>query len=154
VTSEIAQQSFWSDDHDPELERGLKSGHLVTILSVAARRVLKAIDSGHDYDAAVALLRDVLPNPPADYDPRPYVAAQAWTFAKTMPDNPHEYVLIRKSTDWRAHLCVLSWLRAHGEVEKFMGRTYRFRTVDDHHYWVLGPSDTIINRRKAPQGGE
>jgi len=127
----------------------LEGGHLVHLVSVAARGVLEGTEA--EYAEALALLRDVLPSdPPESYDPVPYIEAQSWVFARTMPDNPHEYVLLRRSTDWREHLRFLLWIRVHGEVERFKGRSYRYRTVGQFRYWALGPDDTIINRRREP----
>ena len=88
-----------------------------------------------------------------DYDPRPYIAAKRWQFAKTMPANPHAYVLLRRSTDRGEHMRFLEWLRVTGDREKFWSKTYSYRTVDDYRYWALGPEDTIINRRLAPEAG-
>jgi hypothetical protein len=80
------------------------------------------------------------------YTPRPYIAAQHWVFAKSMPDNAHFYVLLKVSTDREAHLDFLSWIR-QGRSEVWQGRRYHYRVVDGWRYWALGPWDTIINRR-------
>jgi hypothetical protein len=139
------QQGFWGEDQ--EFVRSMQGGHLSVMLSHAARRVLKVIPDELADDPSVALLRDLVPNPPEDFDPRPYIAANEWVFASTMPDHPHEYVLIRHSTDWRTHILFGRWIRRYGQVERHMGRSYRYRAVDGWRYWVLGPNDTIINRR-------
>jgi hypothetical protein len=130
----------------PELIRG---GHRALLLASAGRSVLKAWDDGDEaaLAEAIAELRSVLPAVPSDYDPKPYIAAQSWVFAKTMPEHPHEYVMLRASTDWREHLRFGDWIRFSGEQERYQGRIYRYRVVDDWQYWVLGPNDTIINRR-------
>jgi hypothetical protein len=137
-------------DDDPEFAEAIQGGHLAAMLSIAGRRVLEAIDEPQ-YEAAVALLHEVLPADPGEsYDPTSYIEAQDWVFAKTMPENPHEYVLIRRSTDWRAHLRFLHWIRVWGEDEVFKGWHYQCRTVGEWRYWALGPNDTIINRRRKP----
>lgn len=59
-----------------------------------------------------------------------YVEAQTWTFARTMPKWPHEYVLIWKSTSPWTQLRVLAFIRATGERRKW-GRHF-------HHYWTWG----------------
>ena len=147
MTSGIEQQSFFPDDSDPVLERTLRGGNMAGLLSVAGRRVLDVIPDELADDPAVTLLRDVLGgDPPEDYDPRPYIAANEWTFASTMPENPHEYVLLRNSSDWREHLRFLRWIR-RGKVEVWRDRRrYRYRVVDGWRYWALGPNDTILNR--------
>ncbi len=104
--------------------------------------------------AAMAELRRLLPAPARDYDPRPYIAANHWVFARTMPDNPHEYVVIHDSTDPYEHLMFLEWIRSVGDIEHYRGRDYEYVTVDGYRYWAMGPSGpehTIINRREAPK---
>jgi hypothetical protein len=135
---------------DVEFDEALGGGQLAEMLSVAGRRVLDAIAQPQHEDV-VALLRDVLPaDPPESYDPSPYIEAQTWVFAKTMPQNPHEYVVLRRSTDWREHLRFLRWIRVWGDRELFKGTYYLYRTVGEWRYWALGPNDTIINRRREP----
>jgi hypothetical protein len=144
------QQGLWGEAADPEFEQALQRGRLAELADVAGRRVL--VDPGDE--AALALLRDVLPeDPPKDYDPRPYIEAHEWTYAKTRPENPHWYLLIRKSSDWREHLRFLRWIRVHGEIERWRdGRNYPYCTVDGWRYWALCNvnDEVIINRRKAP----
>jgi hypothetical protein len=145
---DAAQGSFWRDDR--EFARALHSGHLALIYAAAGRRVLEAIDGPEDaYYAAIDLLAAVLPEvPPEGYDPTPFIEAQMWVEARTMPEHPHSYVLLRRSTDWREHLRFLTWIRA-GDTERWVdGRTYRFRDVGDYHYWALSAADSILNRRR------
>jgi hypothetical protein len=87
---------------------------------------------------------------PPDYDPRPFIAAQRWTYAKTMPWHPHEHLLIFRATSVIEHITFLLWIRRSEHVETYNGREYRYREVDGMRYWALGPNDTIINRRAAP----
>jgi hypothetical protein len=137
-------------DRDLEFDEALQGGHLAAMLSVAGRRVLEAIGK-QQFEGAMALLRDTLPADPGEtYDPTAYIEAQDWVFAKTMPQNPHEYALIRRSTDWREHLRFLHWIRVWGEDEVFKGLHYQYRTIGGWRYWALGLNDTIINRRRDP----
>ena len=147
------QQSFWPEDQDDAvLARTVAGGNLASLVSVAGRRLLKAIDSPDecDYDAAVALLRDVLPNPTESYDPVPFIEMNTWTYAKSRPQSPHEYVMLRNSVDWREHLRFIRWLRKFGEARRWRdGRTYRYRIVGEFHYWAMwSPNDTIANRSR------
>lgn len=132
----------------------LQGGHIVTLQRHAARRVIAAWESGEaeELAAAIALLADVNPDVPEDFDPRPFIEGNEWVFAKTMPENPHEYVLLRNSSDWVEQLRFLRWLR-RGEVERFLGRSYRGRTVDGWRYWALSPDDSIVNRRRQQVHG-
>lgn len=123
-------------------------GSLAAMQDHALRRVLYGGLEGAERDAALALLHDVCPpDPPESYDPRPWIAAQTWRTAQT---GDHQYVVIRKSTDWRGQLVFIRWLRVHGYAERFKGRTYFARDLDGYHYWAMVEVDhTIANRRQA-----
>ena len=64
--------------------------------------------------AAMDDLRRLVPRPPRDCDPRPYIAANRWVFARTMPENPHEYVVLAHSSDPYEHLMFVEWNPARG----------------------------------------
>jgi hypothetical protein len=143
-----------------ELMQG--AGRLTPLLIDACRDVLTAYDEldGHRqktvdaFNVAIAELQRLLPSPPRDYDPRPYIEGNEWTFARTMPENPHEYVVLRKSSDPYEHLRFLAWIRASGNLEHYKGRDYEYVEVDGWRYWAMGtdqPEQTIINRRVAPE---
>jgi hypothetical protein len=143
----------------PELMQG--AGRLTPLLIDACRELLSAWDDldGHKqktvdaFKESVAELARLLPSPPADYDPHPYIATNRWTYARTMPENPHEYVVLRKSTDPYEHLRFLAWIRGSGNLEHFKGRDYEFVEIDGWRYWAMGTDQleqTIINRRVVP----
>lgn len=77
-----------------------------------------------------------------------YVEAQTWTFARTMPKWPHEYVLIWKSTSPWTQLRVLAFIRATGERRKWGRHFHHYWTWGDHEYWAMPPRETILNRRR------
>jgi hypothetical protein len=137
----------------------LHKADLAGLADFAVRRFLRAWDLAlgdpdndevlEEFHAALALVNDVIVvHVPFDYDPRPFIAANTWVYAKTMPKNPHEYVVLRAATDWREQLRFGRWIRHWGETERFDGRPYKYMDVDDHHYWVMSINDTIINRKR------
>jgi hypothetical protein len=145
------QQAFFDDGwSDPIFQSALKGGNLAGIYSVAIRRALAAIPGDLDHPA-IAVLRAVCPDPPEDYDPRPYIRANHWVFAVTAAaTHPHEYLMLRSSSDWREHLRFLRWVR-RGQREKWLdGRIYPYRLVDEWRYWALGSNDSILNRERRP----
>ncbi len=84
---------------------------------------------------------------------REFIEASQWTFAKTMPEIPHEYTVRGRTAapdvdfDW-----MVRQIRAEGFEAAFHERTYMYWRVDDHKYWTMGaPVDetTIINRSKG-----
>lgn len=76
-----------------------------------------------------------------------------WTFAKTMADMPHEYVVRGKTAppdDWFDWFVLL--IREHGFKRTFGRRHYLYLRVGDHRYWTMGAplaKTIIINRAKA-----
>jgi len=79
-----------------------------------------------------------------------------WIFAKTMPQNPHEYTL-RKN--WGGDnprgdfLRVATYLRMFGEFEEFGGVMWRIKKIGDYKYWCCAFDYTnervdLINRAK------
>ena len=81
---------------------------------------------------------------------RDYLAAQTWVFAKTMPKWPHEYVLLRRSTDLWGHLRAVAFIRAAGEKRTWRsGRIHSYwQPGDGTEVWTMREFDTILNRRK------
>jgi hypothetical protein len=81
-----------------------------------------------------------------------YVESQAYRRARPTylgrPQAPHEYVLLRRSTDPWTQLRVLAFIREHGERRRFQGSYHRYWTWGDYEYWELQPAwNTILNRR-------
>ena len=75
-----------------------------------------------------------------------------WTFAKTMPKNPHEYTLKKNWPNKDKFEQLVIYIRAVGKTEKFGGRDYQYLYLDGWKYWTMGApiSETIlINRAKA-----
>lgn len=101
---------------------------------------------------------------------RAYLAGQDFKHARTVPEHPHEYLLVTRSTQPWTHLCVIEWIAEHGRPEQWnpasgrgRGTTYRyFDAGDGWEYWATPPASygapswrqtfgapTIINRRRA-----
>lgn len=83
------------------------------------------------------------------------LAAAEWIFAKTMPQNPHEYTL-RRDWDDDDFVFVVEYIRKHGYPGSFGGRTYIYLDAGDHFHWTMGapinnadgtPCTILINRK-------
>lgn len=81
---------------------------------------------------------------------RAFINASKWTFAKTMPDCPHFYCLLKNTPDlsgeyiWFAQL-----IRDKGYYMMFYERKVRYLDVDEWRYWTMDDKveDTdLINR--------
>jgi hypothetical protein len=106
----------------------------------------------------IVLVADTLPLL-ADADAAAYLAAQAWTPAKTVPEYPHEYVLLPRSADLLTHLRVVRFIRHHGDRRQWMpgdgpaaGRKvwcHYWRSGEHEHWTQPSLADPILNRKPA-----
>ena len=90
------------------------------------------------------------------FHPAEFIGRHEWTFAKTMPDNPHEYV-VRKKVDSEADFdAFVRFIRENGEARVWgkgrSRRLYLYWQHGGHVYWTMGwPVDEtiIINRARV-----
>ncbi len=89
---------------------------------------------------------------------RAFVSDRRWTFAKTMPENPHWYTVRQWQPDRQEEFEeFVRLLRKYGSDEVFGGKLYRYLDLDAFHYWTMGAplsGTTVINRKPLPQEGE
>ena len=81
-------------------------------------------------------------------DVRAFVDRESWTFAKTMPEWPHEY-LVRERVDKGLFVRLVEHIRAHGYEGHFYQKTIVYYEEAGLVYWTMGaplPETTIINR--------
>jgi hypothetical protein len=74
---------------------------------------------------------------------------QTWTFARTMPKNPHEYTLRKTWTGDLPFEAVVQFIRDHGYRRRYGRRWYVCLDVGQHRYWTMGaplPATILINR--------
>jgi hypothetical protein len=77
-----------------------------------------------------------------------FVDEQTWTFAKTMPEWPHEY-LVRDRVDKKLFVRLVEHIRAHGREGRFYQRAITYYDEAGLVYWTMGaplPETIIINR--------
>lgn len=79
-----------------------------------------------------------------------FIEGQRWTFAKTMPQHPHEYIVRGKGNTDDEFDALVRFIRKNGEPRGWGGKTYlQWYGPDGHHYWTMGwpvAQTTIINR--------
>jgi hypothetical protein len=81
-------------------------------------------------------------------DLRKFIASSQWTFAKTMPVWPHEYI-VRGRVDEQLFLELVRHIRAHGYPGKFYEMNITYFDEAGMVYWTMGePAEktTIVNR--------
>jgi hypothetical protein len=77
-----------------------------------------------------------------------FVTAQQWTFAKTMSEWPHEYI-VRSRVDEALFVRLVEHIRAHGHEGHFYARALTYYEEAGLVYWTMGApltETTIINR--------
>lgn len=79
-----------------------------------------------------------------------FIESVNWTFAKTMPEWPHEYI-VRKHVDEKLFWALVSFIREYGYEGPFYGNFYTYFEENDLVYWTMGApieETIIINRCK------
>jgi hypothetical protein len=82
--------------------------------------------------------------------PREFIDSAQWTFAKTMPEWPHEYI-VRARVDKDLFLHLVAHIRANGYEGRFYRRSITHWDDAGLVYWTMGApleETTIINRCK------
>ncbi len=87
---------------------------------------------------------------PCDLDwMRGFIAKNTWTFARTMPRHPHEYVVRERVGNNEDFDRFVRLIRANGYQRPFYSKVYISFDLDGWYYWTMGaPLDEtiIINR--------
>ena len=78
------------------------------------------------------------------------IAAGRWTFAKSMPQFPHEYVIRGKTLAEDLFVPFVTHIRDAGVTRHWRyGKIFTYLAIDEYEYWTMGnPVDEtiIINR--------
>jgi hypothetical protein len=85
-----------------------------------------------------------------------FINRESWTYAKTMPKWPHEY-LVRDRVDEDLFVRLVLHIRANGSERRFYSRKYIYFEHDGLLYWTMGApveETTIINRCKKEDSYE
>jgi hypothetical protein len=74
-----------------------------------------------------------------------------WTFAKTMPEWPHEYI-VRDRVDGELFERLVTHIRDHGYEGRFYAKTITYYDEAGLVYWTMGAplsETTIVNRCRS-----
>lgn len=83
-----------------------------------------------------------------------WLASQRWIYAKSRPDNPHEYCLRREASDPGVFEKVVEHLQTYGHPYPWWGTVYMQYVSGHYAYWSMGsrPAETkLINRKSLEQ---
>jgi hypothetical protein len=81
---------------------------------------------------------------------RDFIESSKWTYAKTMPEWPHEYI-VRGQVDEEFFVRMVRHIRQYGFEGRFYQRVLTYFAEDGFLYWTMGgpiEETTIINRCK------
>jgi hypothetical protein len=84
---------------------------------------------------------------------REFISSSKWTYAKTMPEWPHEY-LVRDRVDRVLFEALARHIRQHGIEQRFYQRVLTYFAEDGLLYWTMGEpiEETIIINRCKEEG--
>lgn len=91
---------------------------------------------------------------------RSFIDGHEWHFAKTMPQIPHWYCLLKDKGDGEEFRWFAAYIREHSVQGRFYGKTYHYFRLDGYKYWWMDPTVEecdLINRDEdrmyeAPDG--
>ena len=77
-----------------------------------------------------------------------FVKKEKWTYAKTMPKWPHEYI-VRERVDEALFVLLVKHIRSNGYEGKFYSKNITYYDGDGMVYWTMGApiEETIIVNR-------
>ena len=78
-----------------------------------------------------------------------FISKSEWHFAKTMPQIPHWYCLLKECEDKDEFLWFARYIWEHSIPGEFFGRTYKYFYLGMYKYWIMDPSPEecdLINR--------
>ena len=87
---------------------------------------------------------------------REFIRSSNWTFAKTMPKWPHEYI-VRGHVDERLFVELVCYIRQHGYEGTFYQKSITYFDDGGMVYWTMGSpisETTIVNRCKKEDSYE
>jgi len=77
-----------------------------------------------------------------------FIESVQWTYAKTMPEWPHEYI-VRDRVDEDMFIKLVEQIRNYGYERKFYSKPITYYDHDGMTYWTMGApiEETIIINR-------
>lgn len=82
---------------------------------------------------------------------RMFIDQHLWTYARTMPQCPHEYLLLWKAKSEADFLRFVMTVRQFGYDQDYFGKRHRYLDVAGWRYWTMGAqmeATWVLNRAK------
>ncbi|KXW55482.1 hypothetical protein [Ferrovum sp. PN-J185] len=77
-----------------------------------------------------------------------FISQCNWTFAKTMPESPHWYIVRNKENN-DDFVKFVMFIRENGQTRTWNNRKFIYLDIDNYSYWTMGnpiSDTTIINK--------
>lgn len=76
-----------------------------------------------------------------------FIDILSWTFAKTMPEIPHYYIVRDNLSDEKKDQfnAFIEYIKEKGYIETFGSQQYTYLKLGNYKYWVI---DNILNRAR------
>ena len=81
-----------------------------------------------------------------------FIAANKWTFAKTLSHIPHEYIVKSRCSDPFQFERFCCWIASVGVRRRFRKAWFRYADFDGWSYFTMGntlSATTIVNRARS-----
>jgi hypothetical protein len=86
---------------------------------------------------------------PENYDIQAVLESKTWTFAKTMPHNPHYWTLLKTWGDRDDFFRAVQYIKDHGVIKTFGRTDYIVFYVNGWRYWTMeqaAEDSSLMNR--------
>ena len=107
-----------------------------------------------DYQLIPLIEREISPSIQDLDRVRAFIDSHEWHFAKTMPQIPHWYCLLKDKGDVEEFHWFAAYIREHSTPGQFYGKTYYYFYQDGYKYWWMDATVEecdLINRDKVEQ---
>ena len=84
-----------------------------------------------------------------------FTESVTWTFAKTMPNNPHEYI-VKGEVDPEKYEDFYRYIYSNYVIVWFWRKPYKAVYIGDYMYWIMTDNiaeSRIINRKYVNKNG-
>lgn len=68
---------------------------------------------------------------------RAFIDSHEWHFAKSMPEIPHWYCLLKDKGDVEEFHWFATYIREHSIPGQFYGKKYFYYYLDGYKYWMM-----------------
>ncbi|MDO8513480.1 MAG: hypothetical protein Q7S37_03180 [bacterium] len=81
-----------------------------------------------------------------------FIDTVLWTFAKSMPEIPHEYIVTDNYPEKLEEInAFIAEIEKNGYTKSFYGKEYKYLEIDGYKYWVM-PCPSVASPAGKSEG--